>query len=188
MADGSAATDYTGTEFGEFAVRRQGARGARNARVQSRAGLCLVCGLPIERRSPRGQVPLVHPGECKRQRECARVRAWKKANREQVRALKRAYRKRRWARDDEASAAWRERTNAKRNREKRRARRGNKAMIDLNAFTTTPPGSDAAIAAGCLCPRMDNGRGAGRGDGTFWITVGCPLHAPTAPPTNETEE
>lgn len=39
------------------------------------------------------------------------------------------------------------------------------------------PGSLAAQKLGCTCPAMDNARGAGRGDGTFWVTGGCPLHA-----------
>jgi len=42
--------------------------------------------------------------------------------------------------------------------------------------TTPNPGSEAAIAQGCICPILDNGRGKGRGDGNFWITEGCPLH------------
>jgi hypothetical protein len=49
------------------------------------------------------------------------------------------------------------------------------------------PGSDAAIAAGCTCPVLDNGHGAGAGwpddigptfecGPVFWITEDCPLH------------
>lgn len=47
-----------------------------------------------------------------------------------------------------------------------------------------PPGSDAAIAQGCICAVLDNGHGAGSGyrddagNPTYWITRGCPLHAP----------
>ena len=44
--------------------------------------------------------------------------------------------------------------------------------------TTTPtPGSDAAVALDCKCPVMDNERGRGI-NGNFWITDGCPIHAP----------
>ena len=41
------------------------------------------------------------------------------------------------------------------------------------------PGSDEAVAQGCLCPVMDNAHGWGaRGkEGVFWIDGGCPLHA-----------
>jgi len=41
------------------------------------------------------------------------------------------------------------------------------------------PGSDAAVAQGCLCPVLDNahGRGAGLyGPDAFWINGNCPLH------------
>lgn len=42
------------------------------------------------------------------------------------------------------------------------------------------PGSDAAIADGCRCPRMDNsyGRGYYCQEGVFVYTQGCPLHWP----------
>lgn len=42
------------------------------------------------------------------------------------------------------------------------------------------PGSDEAIAKGCICAVLDNGRGKGAygKPGQFWITEGCPLHAP----------
>lgn len=49
------------------------------------------------------------------------------------------------------------------------------------------PGSTEADAAGCLCPRMDNRNGRGihiHRDLCFYVTAGCPLHAPvrdTAP-------
>lgn len=41
-----------------------------------------------------------------------------------------------------------------------------------------PPGSDAATARGCICPEMDNGRGAGAYGvpGVYWIEAKCPLH------------
>jgi len=47
------------------------------------------------------------------------------------------------------------------------------------------PGSKEAGEAGCICAVIDNhhGRGLTAGYGTpeepaFWITSGCPLHAP----------
>lgn len=42
------------------------------------------------------------------------------------------------------------------------------------------PGSDAALAMGCLCAVIDNGHGLHPPyppDG-WWITVGCPVHHP----------
>jgi hypothetical protein len=43
------------------------------------------------------------------------------------------------------------------------------------------PGSPDAIAAGCKCPRIDNGHGRGiYGDGNrfgWWINGDCPIHA-----------
>ncbi len=45
-----------------------------------------------------------------------------------------------------------------------------------------PSGSSPALAAGCTCPVIDNGRGMGcglmddDGDPMFWIQEGCPLH------------
>jgi hypothetical protein len=42
------------------------------------------------------------------------------------------------------------------------------------------PGSNAALAAGCLCAVMDNNHGQYPPyppDG-WWITVGCPVHEP----------
>ena len=44
------------------------------------------------------------------------------------------------------------------------------------------PGSAEAGKQGCLCPVMDNHRGAGipmNGELVFWMTVGCPVHVPT---------
>lgn len=47
----------------------------------------------------------------------------------------------------------------------------------IRSSRTVPnPGSDEAIAEGCICAVLDNARG--RGDGPFWITEGCPLHQP----------
>ena len=48
-------------------------------------------------------------------------------------------------------------------------------------MTNNPtPGSDAAVAQGCTCPTMDNGRGRGHyGDGDkygFVMSGDCPLH------------
>lgn len=52
------------------------------------------------------------------------------------------------------------------------------------------PGSDAARAAGCRCAVMDNNRGRfppfppgspqGGATGGWWVTMGCPVHAPAA--------
>ncbi len=46
----------------------------------------------------------------------------------------------------------------------------------------TAPGSKPALEAGCTCACMDNHYGAGRGgDGKkygWYITEGCPVHAP----------
>lgn len=47
------------------------------------------------------------------------------------------------------------------------------------------PGSTEAADLGCLCARMDNHHGRGfemDGELCFYITMGCPLHAP--PKTN----
>lgn len=45
------------------------------------------------------------------------------------------------------------------------------------AHQTLPPGSDAAIAAGCNCPVMDNTRGQGwYGSGMFIMRDDCPIH------------
>lgn len=51
--------------------------------------------------------------------------------------------------------------------------------IDKSLRDTPNPGSDAAVAAGCTCPRMDNGRGRGAygTTGLFWYSSGCPVHA-----------
>ena len=44
--------------------------------------------------------------------------------------------------------------------------------------STAPPGSDAAIAAGCLCPILDNeyGRGWMGQEGVYCHSGDCPLH------------
>lgn len=42
------------------------------------------------------------------------------------------------------------------------------------------PGSDDAVAKGCTCPVLDNGRGRGAyqidGKWVFWTNAQCPLH------------
>jgi len=51
------------------------------------------------------------------------------------------------------------------------------------------PGSDKAIANGCTCPVMDNGRGVGflvDGERQFWVSGGCPLHDEATLPHEET--
>ncbi len=48
--------------------------------------------------------------------------------------------------------------------------------------STLSPGSEEALDLGCTCPEMDNHHGEGMPypDGRrFWVTQGCPLHAPT---------
>lgn len=44
------------------------------------------------------------------------------------------------------------------------------------------PGSDEALAQGCLCPILDNGHGRGYmgQEGIFAMVVDCPLHGVTA--------
>lgn len=45
--------------------------------------------------------------------------------------------------------------------------------------TIPNPGSKEAIEQRCICPVIDNHYGAGFGDPLkFWITGGCPVHAP----------
>ena len=52
-------------------------------------------------------------------------------------------------------------------------------MTDPAAMSPPNPGSDAAIAAGCLCPVLDNSYGAGvLESGLYIIAEGCPLHLP----------
>ena len=54
--------------------------------------------------------------------------------------------------------------------------------IDKTLRDTPNPGSDAAIAHGCTCPVMDNGRGRGAYGavygtaGLFWYSGDCPVH------------
>lgn len=52
------------------------------------------------------------------------------------------------------------------------------AEIDKSLRDTPNPGSDAAIALGCTCPRMDNGRGRGYMGvaGLFVYLAACPVH------------
>jgi hypothetical protein len=40
------------------------------------------------------------------------------------------------------------------------------------------PGGDKARERGCTCPVLDNGYGRGRGNGTYVIVWGCPVHSP----------
>lgn len=48
------------------------------------------------------------------------------------------------------------------------------------------PGSPEALSNGCRCAVLDNCRGKGRyGDGEkygWYVTEGCPVHAPTLSP------
>ena len=50
--------------------------------------------------------------------------------------------------------------------------------IDKSLRDTPNPGSDAAVAIGCACPRMDNGRGRGYMGvaGLFVYSGACPVH------------
>jgi hypothetical protein len=53
------------------------------------------------------------------------------------------------------------------------------------------PGSDEAVAQGCTCPVLDNGRGRGAyqidGKWQFWIAFDCPLHNPDYSDPEENE-
>lgn len=51
------------------------------------------------------------------------------------------------------------------------------------------PGSKEAVEQGCTCPVLDNAHGKGIfGLGEeWWITDGCPLHAPKDGGKDETE-
>jgi len=62
-----------------------------------------------------------------------------------------------------------------RDRDRARAALG----IDKHGQDAPNPGSDAAIAAGCICPVLDNGHGRRPGPWGFIIVVGCPVHAPS---------
>ena len=52
------------------------------------------------------------------------------------------------------------------------------AEIDKSLCDTPNPGSDEAIAIGCKCPVMDNGRGRGYMcvAGLFVYSAACPVH------------
>lgn len=46
-------------------------------------------------------------------------------------------------------------------------------------MTRPNPGSDAAREQGCICAVMDNNHGLYPAfGGGWWITAGCPVHAP----------
>jgi hypothetical protein len=49
---------------------------------------------------------------------------------------------------------------------------------DKSGLPLLPPGSDKAIAEGCICPRMDNGHGRGYlgQAGIYVMREDCPLH------------
>lgn len=53
---------------------------------------------------------------------------------------------------------------------------------------TPNPGSDEALAIGCLCPVLDNNHGRGfpwpRGE-SFWINGDCPIHGLAAGASRE---
>jgi hypothetical protein len=57
---------------------------------------------------------------------------------------------------------------------------------------TNNPGSDEAVAQGCTCPVLDNGRGRGahqvNGVWQFWINWGCPVHTGLEPLVYTTDE
>lgn len=55
-------------------------------------------------------------------------------------------------------------------------------------MTPPNPGSDDAVRDGCTCPILDNNRGRGRKDGTFWITEHCPLHDRREPVRDEPDD
>lgn len=54
-------------------------------------------------------------------------------------------------------------------------------MTDTTNAVPTP-GSDEALSKGCKCAVIDNHHGQGRptpvGGRLFWVTYGCPVHAP----------
>lgn len=47
---------------------------------------------------------------------------------------------------------------------------------DYSTHPLGSPGSPKAVSNGCKCPVLDNARGAGIGDGTYWISEKCPIH------------
>lgn len=57
---------------------------------------------------------------------------------------------------------------------------------------TPTPGSDAAVALGCTCPVLDNGRGRGaykvNGVWQFWIAFDCPVHQGVEPMDYSTDK
>lgn len=61
-------------------------------------------------------------------------------------------------------------------------------MSDNNPVVP-PPGSDAAVAQGCLCPVMDNEHGKGYriilGWPAYVVNADCPLHGSAAHTTKE---
>jgi hypothetical protein len=56
-------------------------------------------------------------------------------------------------------------------------------MTDQASPDIPNPGSEEARAAGCWCAILDNNHGkfAPDPDGSWWITQGCPVHAPEVP-------
>lgn len=52
------------------------------------------------------------------------------------------------------------------------------------------PGSEEAIRQGCICAIADNlhGKEAPFPPDGWWITQGCPVHAPTSLPEDDVEE
>jgi hypothetical protein len=67
-------------------------------------------------------------------------------------------------------------------------------MSEVGSECAAPsPGSDEALDLGCTCPVLDNAHGKGaqgtwdkpEGEKLFWITWGCPLHAPKTTCTDE---
>lgn len=75
------------------------------------------------------------------------------------------------------------------------AEEGTREMGPTTALPPPSPGSDAAIARGCICAVLDNSHGAGYlgQKGLYVITCGCPLHCPAehetaAPPTSKQED
>jgi hypothetical protein len=65
--------------------------------------------------------------------------------------------------------------------------------VGVRRVTSNPtPGSDEAIAQGCTCPVLDNGRGRGAyqvdGKWQFWINADCPLHGLATPSRDMTHD
>jgi hypothetical protein len=57
-------------------------------------------------------------------------------------------------------------------------------VADITSEQKPNPGSDAARAMGCRCAVLDNNHGkwAPWPPNGWWITEGCPVHAPNAEP------